>query len=90
MAELEEETRRLLQMPVKDEKDTERLAELGVPEELRSNAMLLVSALLKKAKEGDTSAFKEMRTLIDRKEEQEPQEGNGMLADLIKGLMEGG
>lgn len=61
---LAENMKTLLELPIKSKADLKYVAGLGVPEEDIDNSQLLVIALFNRAKEGDVSAFKEIRSMI--------------------------
>jgi len=78
---LKESMNFLLDLPVSDTKDFNKLTKMGIPIEDIDNSQLIVVALFKRAKEGDIAAIKELRSLIG-----EDTSDAGMIETLIGGL----
>ena len=78
---LKESMNALLDLPISNSRDFNKVAKLGIPLEDIDNSQLIVVALFNKAKAGDITAIKELRSLIG-----EDTSDNGMLELLIKGL----
>ena len=77
----------LLDLPVYDNKDFNKLSKMGVPLESIDNKMMLAAALFKKAvTQGDVAAVKEIRNIIG---DDMPENGSGDLERLIAGLLDG-
>ena len=77
----------LLDLPVYDTKDFNKLSKMGVPVESIDNKMMLAAALFKKAvTQGDVAAVKEIRNIIG---DDMPENGSGDLERLIAGLLDG-
>lgn len=77
----------LLDLPVSDTKDFNKLSKMGVPVESIDNKMMLAAALFKKAvTQGDVAAVKEIRNIIG---DDMPENGSGNLERLIAGLLDG-
>lgn len=74
----------LLDLPVSDAKDFNKLSKIGIPVEKIDNKMMLVTALFKKAvTHGDVAAVKEIRSIIG---DDAQDNVNGQLMDLIEGI----
>ena len=76
----------LLDLPVSDTKDFNKLSKMGVPVEEIDNKMMLVTALFRKAvTQGDVAAVKEIRSIIG---DDTPENGMGDFEKLIEGLID--
>lgn len=76
----------LLDLPVANAKQWNRLSKIGIdPEEIDNRSLLTVSLFLKAVETGDVSAFKEIRNLIG---EEGNDNDNGDLDKLIEGFGE--
>lgn len=73
----------LLALPIINKSDFNTAIKMGIPMEDLDNSQLIVLALFQKAKLGDVSAIKELRSLIG-----EDNTGNeiGQLEELMRGL----
>ena len=76
----------LLDLPVANTKQWNRLSKMGIaPEEIDNRTLLTVSLFMKAVETGDVSAFKEIRNLIG---EDGNKNDSGDLDRLIEGLKE--
>lgn len=76
----------LLDLPVANTKQWNRLSKMGIlPDNIDNRSLLTVSLFLKAVETGDVSAFKEIRDLIG---ERGDENDSGDLEKLIKGLKE--
>lgn len=76
----------LLELPVANTKQWNRLSKMGIdPEEIDNRTLLTVSLFMKAVETGDVSAFKEIRNLIG---EDGNKNDSGDLDRLIEGLKE--
>ena len=76
----------LLNLPVSNTKQWNKLSKMGInPEEIDNRSLLTVSLFLKAVETGDVSAFKEIRDLIGERGE---ESNSGDLEKLIEGFKE--
>ena len=76
----------LLDLPVSNTKQWNKLSKMGInPEEIDNRSLLTVSLFLKAVETGDVSAFKEIRDLIGERGE---ENDTGELERLIEGFKE--
>ena len=76
----------LLDLPVSDTKDFNKLSKMGIPLEEIDNKMMLVAALFKKATtHGDVAAVKEIRSIIG---DDVAESKTGEFERLIQGLFD--
>lgn len=75
----------LLELPVTDKKQLNKMKRLGLEESsINNKSLLAVSLFVRATKFFDVSAFKEIRNLIG----EDTDEGGGQLSNLIEGLKE--
>ncbi|MEG1754342.1 MAG: hypothetical protein RR234_10565 [Christensenella sp.] len=80
---LKESMNTLLNLPISNTRDYNKIAQMGIQAEDIDNSQLIVLALFNKARGGDVPAIKELRALID---EDGASKDIGQLEALIKGL----
>ena len=81
---LRESMNALLDLPISNQRDFNKVVKMGIPMEDIDNSQLIVLALFNQAKLGDVAAIKELRNLIGEEESRD----TGQLDDLIRGLKE--
>lgn len=73
---------KLLRLKVTDEAGASFLEEIGVSKQERDNRMLVMARLLEKAIHGDTSAIREVRSVMSETENTD----RGLLAEIIEAV----
>jgi hypothetical protein len=75
----------LLDLPISNTKDFNKVAKMGVPVEDIDNSQIIVVALFNRAKSGNVMAIKELRNLIG---EDDSNRDQGMWEELVRGMMD--
>lgn len=79
----------LLDLPISNNKDFNKLVKLGIKMEDLDNAELIAVALFNQAKKGDVTAIQEIRKMVGDINKQSDEEEDSV-ADTLKELIGGG
>lgn len=82
---LKESMNTLLDLPISNARDYNKVAKTGIDIEDIDNSQLIVLALFNRAKSGDVMAIKELRNLIG---EDDSNKDQGMWEELVRGMMD--